>query len=69
VDNANACGNSGALKMQSWFALLNRNLFAFRSLAHYALNKYERATQSRFPFTIIMGRVREMPDAHALAAR
>jgi hypothetical protein len=25
--------------------------FAFRSLTHYALNKYERATNSRFSFT------------------
>jgi hypothetical protein len=33
--------------------------FAFRSLTHYALKQYERATHSRFPFTNVMGRVRE----------
>ena len=33
-------------------------LFAFRSPTHYALNKYERANHSRFPFTNDMGRVR-----------
>jgi hypothetical protein len=36
VDNANASGNSDAPGKQSWFALLN---------------KYERANNSRFPFT------------------
>jgi hypothetical protein len=44
-------------------------LFAFRSVPHYALNKYERATNSRFPFANNAGRTRGMPDAHALAAR
>jgi hypothetical protein len=33
--------------------------FALRSLTHYALNNDERATHSRFPFTNVMGRVRE----------
>ena len=58
MDNANACGNSGALEKQCWLALLNRNLFAFRSLSRYALNQYERANHSRFPFTNIIWRVR-----------
>ena len=35
------------------------DLFAFRSLPHYALNQYERATKSRFPFTDDAGRTRE----------
>jgi hypothetical protein len=34
------------------------NLFALRSLTHYALNNDERATYSRFPFTKVMWRVR-----------
>jgi hypothetical protein len=34
------------------------NLFALRSLTHYALNNDERATHSRFPLTNVMWRVR-----------
>ena len=58
MDNANACGNSGALEKQSWLALLNRNLFAFRSPTHFALNQNECANHSRFPFTNDIWRVR-----------
>jgi len=56
VNNANVCGNSGALQ-SIWLAPLDR--ISVRAALHSrAQQQYERANHSRFPFTNDIWRVR-----------
>ena len=59
VDNANAFLKSVRPRKTKLVRDAQQiNLFALRSLTHYALNNDERANHSRFPLTNAMWRVR-----------